>query len=240
MTTEKASTLSQHLRDEANRFFVYPEPAKYTTRSLKIRREVREMLNEVFEKSLEQFLMFGLNAQSQKTWQKWQEVNLLDDLFCHILLRDIPQMVQRTQMVQQTLAQNHLVLRESQTEFWNYLRESARCLILGLSQASVALARAAMEACLRDVYTKITGHKAYTVRQTQLNTIISYLSKLYKLSKGAKGLSEEEEKNAFQVKTIADRVLHDTLVEEAEALKVFTMARSVIQSMTVKHAFREG
>ena len=43
-------TLSQHLRDEANKFLVYPDLMERTSRPLEARREAREWVNEVLEK----------------------------------------------------------------------------------------------------------------------------------------------------------------------------------------------
>jgi hypothetical protein len=150
----------------------------------------------------------------------------LDELYCRDLLRAVPKMVRRT------LALAELALPSAaNSESLVYLRESASCLIFGLSQAAVALARAAVESHLREVWAKLPGNEAYAARQIKLDDLISNLSKLFNLSKGAAGLSLEEAKWARSVQKAGNDVLHGSQIEADEALRVFEAARSMIQSM---------
>ena len=70
------------------------------------------------------------------------------------MLRAVPGIVQRTQ----SLAD--LTLSRGSLESFIYLREASNCFILGLPQAAVALARAAVEVPLRQVTSKQFGEKA--------------------------------------------------------------------------------
>ena len=117
-------------------------------------------------------------------------------------------------------------------EWWIYLRESANCLILGLPQASVALARAAVESCLREAYAKLPGNKAYAARNIKLDDLISNFSNLFNLSKGAAGLSPEEENWARCVQKAGNNVLHGSRIEAKEALEIYEAARLLIPSVT--------
>jgi Domain of unknown function (DUF4145) len=112
-----------------------------------------------------------------------------------------------------------------------HLRESANCLILGLSQAAVTLAQAAVEACLREVYAKVPGNMAHALHDTPLDPLISKLFTLFNRSKGRAGLSPEAERWAREVQRAGNDVLHGRLMEAEEALKVFEAARLVILSV---------
>jgi hypothetical protein len=153
----------------------------------------------------------------------------LDEPYCRDLLRAVPEMVRRTR----ALAELALPSATS-SESLVYLRESASCLIFGLSQAAVALARAAVESRLREAYAKLPGINAYATRDIKLDDLISNLSKFFNLSKGATGLSPEAESWARRVQKAGNNVLHDSHIEVEETLGVFEAARSMILSMGEK------
>jgi hypothetical protein len=87
---------------------------------------------------------------------------------------------------------------------------------------------------LREAYAKLPGNEAYAARNFKLDDLISNLSKFFNLSKGAAGLSPEEESWARCVQKAGNNVLHDSQIEAEEALRVFEAARSMIQSMRGK------
>jgi hypothetical protein len=151
----------------------------------------------------------------------------LDDIYCRVCLRAVPEMVRMTLKLRE-LSEPSLV--ESNSEWLIYLRESAKCLIFGLSQAAVALARAAVESHLREVHAKLPGNKADAAHSIKLDDLISNLSNLFNLSKGAAGLSSEEESWARCVEKAGNNVLHGSQIEAEEALRVFEAARSMILS----------
>jgi hypothetical protein len=130
-----------------------------------------------------------------------------------------------------TLKLSELSLPESKSEWSIYLRESANCLILGLSQAAVALGRASVEACLREVYAKVPGNTADALQAATLDSLISNLSKLFTHTKGKTGLSPEAERRAREVQRAGNDVLHGKLIEAEEALRVYEAARSVFLSI---------
>src|SRR6266446_4918265 len=117
-------------------------------------------------------------------------------------------------MVLLTLNLEALTLPESNSGWMVSLQESAKCLIFGLPKASVALARVAIESCLCDAYAKLPGNSAYAARSLTLDDLISNLSKSFNLSKGAIGLSPNNERSARYVQNIANSVLHDSRIEE--------------------------
>jgi hypothetical protein len=95
MPPEKPHTLSLYLRDQANDFFpVYPQRKERTKLPLEDQREIREGVNWALEKILERSLIFDSKALQNEQSEK---ATVLDDVLCRLLLRDIPQMVQRIQ-----------------------------------------------------------------------------------------------------------------------------------------------
>ena len=225
MPRKKTSRLSQYLRDEANRFLVYPEKLPRGVRPRDGRFGVDELWSAIAE-ARRTFTRPGYTLrQAPETQQR-----ILDDTYCREVLKEVPGMVRRTMEL------GELQLPDSQAQFWAYLRESSKCLILGLPQASVALARAAMEPCLGEAYTKFPGNKPYATRQNKLISLITRLSKSFDLTKGQFGLSEQEREDATSVSTIAGGVLHDAPITEELALTVFNKARSVIQGVAERSA----
>src|SRR5262245_9935041 len=140
-----APTLSQHLLNEANKFLLYPHRQRRTKAKTV---ESRELFDKILGEMVEERSTFGRYPGSKIK----NEPVYLDDIYCRECLRAVPE------MVRVTLKLSELSLPESKAEWLIYLRESAKCLILGLSQAAVALARAAVESYLREAYAKLTGN----------------------------------------------------------------------------------
>src|SRR6266516_6053854 len=88
----------------------------------------------------------------------------------------------------------------------------------------------AVKSCLREGYAKLPGNKADATRNIKLDDLISNLSNLFNLSKGAVGLSLEEESWARCVQKAGNNVLHGSQIEAEEALRVFEAARLLVQS----------
>lgn len=229
MPSEKPpETLSLYLRDQANKFYpFYPQPKEPTRLPLEDQRESREAVNWALEQTLDRFLTFVPNSNALQN-EHWVKPTVLDDVLCRLLLRDVPQMVQHIHTIQKTLEKNQLVLPEPKAEFWTYLRESAKCLIFGLSQASVALARAAMESCLRETYAHWFGKEKAYARETTLNILIE------DLYRNRPVLSQEEIKGAREVQGIGDKVLHHQPVTPEQAFRAFEAARLVIWTRASK------
>jgi hypothetical protein len=133
-----------------------------------------------------------------------------DDIYCRTSLRAVPEMVRMTLKLRELSEPS---LAEPNSEWLIYLRESAKCLIFGLSQASVALTRAAVESHLREVSAQLPGNTTDAVRGIKLDDLISNLSKLFNRSKGTAGLSSEEESWARSVQKAGNNVLHGSQTE---------------------------
>ena len=81
---------------------------------------------------------------------------LLDAKFCRELLRSVPKMIERTRSLSNLSPE---VIPNGACLV--YLKEAVRCYILGLSQASIALARAAVETALLQRDPNIPGKNLY-------------------------------------------------------------------------------
>lgn len=224
MKPDTAPTLSQHLLNEASKFFLYPKRKRRTKATL----ESLEWIDNVLMEFVEWRKTFAPDPKYLGN-EKRNDPTFLDELYCRDLLRAIPEMVRRTRALAELALPS-----ATNSESLVYLRESASCLIFGLSQAAVALARAAVESHLREAYSKLPGNETYAARNIKLDDLISNLSKLFNLSKGAAGLSPDEESWARCVQKAGNNVRHDSQIEAEEALRVFEAARSMIQSMRGK------
>ena len=183
MKPDTAPTLSQHLLNEASKFFLYPRRQRRTKATL----EALAMIDNTLRKFVEWRRTFAPDSKYLGN-EDLNDPIFLDELYCRDLLRAIPEIVQRTRALKELSCPE-----SANAEWWIYLRESAHCLIFGLSQAAVALARAAVESHLREAYALLPGNKAYAARNIKFDDLISNLSNLFNLSKGAAGLSPEEE-----------------------------------------------
>ena len=139
----------------------------------------------------------------------------LDSFYCREVLRAVPGMVERTR----ALARLTLPGAEG-SEWMTYLRESANCYISGLPQASVALARAAVECRLRAACSKMLGEDI--VRRADFVDVINDLCRKAVL------LDADTRSLAHKVRKAANEVLHNRPTDAPEALAVFEAARSVI------------
>lgn len=231
MKSNQHPTLSEYLLYEASKFLIYPQPSQQ--RRTKRTVEDRTLVDKIFAELAEERRTFGSLGKINN------DPICLDDIYCRELLRAVPEMVRVTLKLRALPSLEFTTNSDPQgsrekPEWWLYLRESANCLRLGLSQASVALARAAVEARLREAYAQLPGNKAYAARNVKFDDLISNLSNLFNLSKGAAGLSPEEESWARCVQQAGNNVLHDRPIDAEEALRVFEAARSMMHKMQEK------
>jgi len=205
-----APTLSQHPLDESSKFQFYPKRVYRTEANL----AVQEILDDLRRQFVEWRKTFAPDAKYVGN-EKLHDPVFVDELYCRDLLRAIPEMVRRTR----ALAELALP-KAAESEAIVYLRESASCFVFGLSQAAVALARAAVESRLRAACSNVLGERV--VREAEFIVVIN------DLCRQANVLSPDARKLAHKVREAANKVLHDRPMGAAEALRVFEAARSVI------------
>jgi hypothetical protein len=188
MKQPMAPTLSAHLLEEARKFSVYPNTIRRTKANLKFQRS--------FDKGMETIALW------RKTFAPRNDRTLedlffhdkpLEEFYCRDLLKNVPSIVERT------LKLKYLVLSGIPPSQFVYLVEAANCYIYGLSQAAVALARAAMEESLRDKLALSVGKKA--AKALDLEDIIKDLGR-------TKDLSRDRVTRAHNVRISGNKVLH--------------------------------
>lgn len=219
-------TLSEYLLYEASKFLLYPR------RSRERRTKTTVKDRELFDKSL------GEGVEGRRTFGPYLGDKIsndpisLDDIYCRERLRAVSEMVRVTLKLAALPSPEFNTNSDSEgscdkPEWWIYLRESANCLILGLPQASVALARAAVESCLRAACVR-AGLVEDTVRGLDIHDMLNDPDI-------RKVLPEDwvTRKRANDVRVEARNVLHrDSPIEAEKALEVYEAARSVILSVT--------
>jgi hypothetical protein len=105
-------------------------------------------------------------------------------------------------------------------ESFFYLKEAVKCYLHGLPEASVALARAAVEAGLRKRASKAVGKEA--VAAADLKRVIDEYSSKARL------LSREGRARAHRVRVAANDILHQRSRGTPDALRAVEDAREVI------------
>jgi hypothetical protein len=139
----------------------------------------------------------------------------LDEVYCRDLLRDVPQFVERT------LSFSKISLAGiAQGESLVYLKEAANCYIYGLSQAAIALARAALEIHLRSKASALLGR--VVVAEMDLKDLIDD-------RRLAGVLRPDVRAKAHEVRMAANRVLHEEPATSDEALRVVEATRLVLK-----------
>jgi hypothetical protein len=213
MKQAEASTLSEHLLREAQRFTFYPHRV-YRTR---INLAVQKTVESAITRFVEWRKTFAPQASTADD-EVWMSEVMLDQMYCRVLLQDVPSLVERTRALR-ALALSGI----SNSEYFVYLREAAHCYIAGLSQAAVALSRAAVENRLREVCAKRFGRSA--VEDTDLMKLIDDVA--------ARGqiLSKDGRDLAHLVRKAGNDVLHDEPTNADVALRVVEAARDLIRSL---------
>jgi hypothetical protein len=208
-----ATTLSAHLFEEAQKFLRYPQRVR--------RSAVGRATIEMFDGASQQFLEWRQTfapPKHAKAMPFISEPVLLDELYSRELLRNVPDFVERTKALQA------MVFPDPRNEAWFvYLKESANCYIFGLPQASVGLARAALESRLKEVCAKQFGSNAAEI--AGLDVLINEYGPRMNLSAATL-------KKADWVRIAANRVLHGKPSTSAEALAVFEKVRELLVSLS--------
>lgn len=135
---------------------------------------------------------------------------LLDDALCRKFVKEVPEMVRRLAVFERLALAD-----EPAVGVRAFFREAVRCYVLGLSAASVALARACMEQALRE--TVPLQHAA----NLPLDSLISE-------ALPTKVLDGPHYQWARQVQLIGNRVLHKEPCTDVDAQEVIVKVRSII------------
>ena len=150
MKPAEAPTLSEHLLHEAARSFVYPQKVYRS----KVNVAAQKMLETGIRRRLDWRRTFVPPERDSPIDFFTSEV-MLDQMYCRVLLQDVPRMVERTRALRSlTLA------GIPNSEYFVYLREAAQCYVSGLPQAAIALSRAAVENRLKEVCARRFGVSA--------------------------------------------------------------------------------
>jgi len=211
MKQPMAPMLSGHLLREANRFSPYPEKVRPTRHNLTHQENWQKIVG-MFEQWRETFAPQPEDLLSEI----FLSPPVLDEYYCRDSLKNVPSIVERT------LKLKHVSLSGISPSEFVYLREAAKCYIYGLSNAAVALARAAMEECLDNKLAESRGRKL--VEDLNLEFVIDDLAR-------TKTLSREGRARAHKVRIAANQVLHDDAAGAPDALAVIEGARAVILEM---------
>ena len=213
MKQSTAATLSAHLVREADKFLLYPQRNRRTRTNL----ESQKLVDKILRQLVEWRKTFAPKSKDEGI-ELFSSPVFLDEFYCRHLLKEVPAIVERT------VSLSHLTLSGISDSEFVYLREAANCYIFGLPQAAVALARAAVEDCLRNKLAKNFGKDA--VAQADLKNLIDDLA-----SRG-KGLSREGRALAHKVRVAANEVLHHQATTPPDAMAVIKAARVVILELS--------
>jgi len=217
MQSEKALTLSEHLLNEANKWQVYPLlPQRRTKANLALQKEMDNLLREIVEWRRTFLPTKSLGEDPPNASILWNHV------YCREFLDKVPEMVGRTHVLRKLPLSPHL-----DAKWWAPLRESANCLIYGFSLAAIALARAAMESRLGEVYPRYREcYKDEEGSEPDLETLINRLCDQNALAPEGRAL-------ARKVRVEANKALHDPHEHPTaeKVLEVFDAARLVIFRM---------
>ena len=215
MTRESAPALSAHLLREAEGFLFFPDRVRRTERNL----AAQEILDQVRRNLIEWRKTFTPRGKEElaASAQKLFDPVFLDEIYARDLSKTVPNLVERT-------------LRLSRVSFSGiprgeslmYLREAANCYIFGLPQAAIALARASVESRLRGKAASLLGRSA--VAEMDFKALLDDM-------RVSRLLSKDANKRADAVRIAANRVLHEELATEADALSVVESARIVLSEL---------
>jgi Domain of unknown function (DUF4145) len=220
MKQSTAAMLSGHLLQEASKFHMYPARV-YRTRSNLDAQKIHDTILAMLVEWHETFAPWPQNDPDTAVHERCDKILtspvLLDEFYCRDLLKEVPAIVGRTVKL------SHLTLSGISGSEFVYLREAAKCYIHGLPQAAVALARAALEDCLRKKFAKFWGKMA--VAEKELKDLIDELAR-------TKGLSREGRDWADKVREAGNAVLHAKGTDLPDPLTVIEMARKVILELS--------
>ncbi len=189
----------------------YPQSQYRTTRNL--------ALQERLDKNRDRFAEWRrtcIPAGEDPETPEWlNSPVLLDELYSRETLKGVRGMVERT------LAFSRLSLADvPKGPALVYLREAARCYVLGLPQAAIALARAAVEASLKARSAGLLGQD--TVEDAKLGDLIDDIARRGRL------LSPVHRTLAQRVQRAGNDVLHGKPSNDEQAFSVLEAARTLV------------
>ena len=199
-----AATLSEHLLAEARKFVCYPNRVRSD-------HETAKKLNHVlaaFVESQEWAVPSGVG--SKKLSPEGLEP-FYNEFYCKVFLEQIPKMAERTRRLP-TLHTKTPVDRATNL----YLREASRSYILGIWDAAVALARAAVEQVLEE-----------RLKQT-VPGLQGGLDEMMKLAERFRILDREQLSAAGRVQRRGNMVLHKGQANEDDAWSTIVDVRAVV------------
>ena len=210
-------TLSEYLLAVSQGFQFYPNKIRRSERG---RRE-QERLDDVRARFAEWRRTLIPTARQDDVFEWFNERTNLDELYCRESLKGVSRMVARTlQLPPATLS------GIPDGPAFVYLREAARCYIQGLDQASIALARAALEAALKKRLGDTLGKDA--VAREKLDTLIK------EWAPRTRTLTAAQQKEARRIQVVANRVLHEKPTDERTAFEVLQAARGLVLHLSRK------
>ena len=190
---------------------MYPQRVHRTRTNL----ETQKSLDKFLRKIVEWRKTFAPKPEDSAT-EFFSDPVLLDEFYCRDFLKGVPAIVERT------IKLSRLTLSGISDSGFVYLREAANCYIFGLPEAAVALARAAVEDCLRSKLAKFFGKNA--VAETKLKSLLDDLA--------PRVLSRKGLTLAHKVRVAANSVLHPPATEQLDAMAVIEDARAVILELS--------
>lgn len=141
----------------------------------------------------------------------------LDDCLSRLMVSEIPQMVSRAlQLEPMSMHQDHQIDEDP------YLRESTRCYLFGLFNASVALSRSALaQALCKKIPTLLQGKS----NEERLKILIKMArSSVLKQSTDICDLTDE-------VRRTANGIIHGKMCQQLAALRVLGDTRQILQTL---------
>jgi hypothetical protein len=201
----KATTLYEHLLHEATGWLIYPTMPERRTQ---VKAKAMALVDQGIEWMVEEYTTFSTSTRGPSDLSP----ELLDAKFCRELLRSVPKMIERTRSLSNLSPE---VIPNGACLV--YLKEAVRCYILGLSQASIALARAAVETALLQRDPNIPGE--------------NFSEKINEYARET-DLPPEWRKRAHNVRRAANEVLHQRPKSLSDVLAVIEDARKVILELS--------
>lgn len=199
-------SLSEYLLQKAAPFEFYPK------RIYGLTPEFRKIFSDLSRELVDWRKTFQPKGDSRRL-DFFAQPAMLDQFYSKELLMAVPGFVERTRRLQELT-----FVGLSDPASLSYLREAATCYIYGLFQATVALARGAMELRLRRRVGVLAGEPV--AAQLELKQLLDRY--------GERLLGKQLAKSATVVRITGNQVLHERAVTSEKALEVLEAARSVI------------
>lgn len=198
--------LSEYLLQKAAPFEFYPK------RIYGLTPDVRKIFTDLARELVDWRKTFQPKSDDRRLEFFAQPV-MLDQFYSKELLAAVPGFVERTRDLQELTFAG-----VADPASLSYLREAATCYIHGLFQATVALARGAMELRLRKRVGMVAGQQVAT--EMELKELVERF--------GDRLLTNQGKKFATLVREVGNQVLHQRAVNSGKAREVLEAARRVI------------